>query len=232
MRAVNLIPKESRGVRLATSSHSGGAVYAVVGLLVVALAFVTVYVLDTNTINSRRVTLATLRTQAAQAQATATRLAPYSQFATLAEERVATVRGIASARFDWHRALEDLAQVMPSDSSLQSLVGTVAPGAASGSSASLRGDITSPAFEISGCTRTQDDVANLISRLRTMPGVSRVSLESSAEGTGGSAAGSSGGCPAGSPAFALVVWFQPLPDAGPDGVTSVSATAATAGATP
>lgn len=232
MKAVNLIPREARGVRLATSSHSGGAVYAVVGVLVVALAFVTIYVLDSNTISSRRVTLTTLQTQAAQAQATAARLAPYAQFAKLAEARVTTVRGIASARFDWHKALDDLAQVIPADTSLQSLTGTVAPGAAGGSSSSLRGDITSPAFEISGCSRTQDDVAALISRLRTMPGVDRVSLEASAKLTGSSGAGSSGGCPAGSPAFSLVVWFQPLPNAGPDGVTSVSTTLAAAGGTP
>lgn len=230
MRAVNLVPQDSRSSRLGGSTRSGGAVYAVLGLLAVALLFVTILVLDANTISSRRATLARLQTQAQQARITATRLAPYTVFAALAQARVTTVRQIAAARFDWHGALENLARVVPSDTSLQSLNGTVAPGASAGGSAAsggdLRGDIASPAIELTGCTRTQDDVATLISRLRTMNGVARVSLQTSQKGSD-TTSGGSGGCPSGSPAFDLVVWYQPIPGAGPDGLTTASGSTAT-----
>ena len=67
--------------------------------------------------------------------------------------------------------------VVPADTSLQSLLGTVAPGASvsgaggsvGGSTAStsnLRSDLPGPAFELKGCTSTQDEVARLIENNR------------------------------------------------------------------
>jgi len=126
--------------------------------------------------------------------------------------------------------------VVPADTSLQALTGTVAPGASAGgtgggSASGLRGDIAAPAFELSGCTKTQDDVARLMSRLRVINGVSRVTLGNSQKpGSNGAStavtASGEGGCGANAPAFDLVVFFQPLPDAGPTGVTSVASASA------
>jgi hypothetical protein len=166
-------------------------------------------------------------------QAEAARLAKYVQFETLSQTRVQTVRQIAAARFDWYRALSDLSKVVPADTSLQELTGTVAPGASAGgttggSASGLRGDISAPAFELAGCTKTQDDVARLMSRLRVINGVTRVTLGNSQKpGTNGGGAAVStsggGGCGGNAPTFDLVVFFQPLPGAGPTGVTSVDA---------
>jgi hypothetical protein len=147
---------------------------------------------------------------------------------------VQTVRQIASARFDWYQALSDLSKVVPANTSLQSLAGTVAPGASAagstasgGAASSLRSDVAAPAFELTGCTKTQDDVARLMSRLRLINGVTRVTLGSSQKsgGTAGTAVTSpaGGGCGISTPSFDLLVFFQPLPGAGPTGVTSVSA---------
>jgi Tfp pilus assembly protein PilN len=164
-------------------------------------------------------------------QAEVARLNSYEQFEKLAEARAATVREIASSRFDWHGALSDLSKVVPSNTSLQSLVATVSStassgGSSAGSGGAVRSAIDAPAFELKGCTGTQDEVAQLMSRLRLINGVTRVTLEDSSKGSAGapgtqvSSAGPSGaGCPANGPTFDMVVFFQPvagslLPSAG------------------
>jgi Tfp pilus assembly protein PilN len=236
MRAVNLIPQDSRRRGLGGMSQSVGAAYALVALLAVAVLFVTIDVLTSNTISNRKVKLTALTEQTANAKATATSLEPYVTFAQLAQARTTTVRTIAAARFDWNRALIDLARVVPANTSLSAIDGSVAPGAGSGSTASgdLRGDLSVPAFDLSGCTQTQDDVAALMSRLRLITGVTRVSFEDAQKGSAGGAVSSASGsntCAAHSPSFDLVVFFQALPTAGPDGVVPAG-TATDTGATP
>lgn len=234
MRAVNLLPTDTRA-----SAGGGfslgqlGPVHVVLAVLVIVLVYVTVYVLTSNTISQRQSQLAAVNQQVTQEQAQISKLTSYTQFAQLAQQRAATVKQIAETRFDWHAALTDLSKVMPANASLQSLVATVAPGASvsgaggstggsAASSGGLRGAVNAPAFEMKGCTATQDDVARLISRLRLINGVQRVTLEDSTKaqaGPGGAAApssgtgGSSGGCPANGPTFDLVVFFQSMPGA-------------------
>jgi Tfp pilus assembly protein PilN len=211
-------------------------VYVLLGFLAVAVALVTVYVLTNNSIADRRATLASLQTQVTQEQAAAARLGEFTKFSALAQTRIGTVRSIAAARFDWPAALTDISKVVPANTTLQSLVGTVVPGATTGGSGggangSLRGDITAPAFELTGCTRSQDDVARLMSQLRLVNGVTRVAFSNSQESTGSGTTvgpGGSQGCGPNTPTFNLVVFFQPVANAGPSGVTSV-ATAATPG---
>jgi Tfp pilus assembly protein PilN len=237
MKAVNLIPQDTRGRRASVGGGAGVAVYLLIGALVGALALVTVYVLTTNTISDRKAKLAAIQSQAAQAQAAAARFAPYTQFAKLAQVRADTVRQIAAARFDWHHALADLSRVVPANTSLQSLSGTVVPGATvggvggggQGATGGLRGALGGPAFEMTGCTSSHDDVARLMSRLRLMNGVTRVSLadsqksDTSTSGVSAAAApGSSVGCGPNVPSFDLVVFFQPVANAGPTGVAALS----------
>lgn len=235
MRAVNLIPPEakyspSRALKLAP------ATYGLLGVLVAALVLVTAYVITSNTVSSRKAQIDSLRAQVSQAQSEASQLGSYAKFASLAQARVQAVRGIAGTRFDWHAALGDLAKVIPANTSLQTLTASVVPGASAGGAAGngLRSDLPGPAFELTGCTATQDDVARLISRLRAMNGVTRVSLSSSTMGNSTTAvsptAGSAQGCPATSPTFNLVVFYAPVPGAGPTGAASLSGSAsATAG---
>jgi Tfp pilus assembly protein PilN len=242
VRAVNLIPSDARRGR-GTGGRSGGSAYVLLGALAVALALVTVYVLTSNNISSQKAQVAQLQAEATQAQNAAARLQPYVQFAQLAQARSQTIRAIASSRFDWHGALADLSRVVPANTSLSSLVGTVVPGAAVGGAAgstgpNLRADVAAPAFQLAGCTDSQDDVARLISRLRLIDGVTRVSLEDS-QVTGSSQAGASvssssgtGGCRAGSPSFDIVVFFSPLSNAGANGVTSLSAQPVSATSSP
>lgn len=233
MRAVNLIPADARGRARGSRGPSTGMqvpVYVLLGLLAAAVALVTVYVLANNSITTRTAQLANLNAQVTQEQAAVARLGEFTKFAQLAQTRIGTVQSIAAARFDWHAALTDLSKVVPANTTLTSIVGTVVPGASSGGGSggagTLRGAIPAPAFELSGCTRTQDDVARLMSQLRLINGVTRVSFSSSQEGSA-SSSGNSQGCGANAPTFDLVVFFQPVPNAGASGVTSVSSTTTT-----
>ncbi len=238
MRAVNLIPSDARrGGRASGGRPRGGPAVLIIAGLAVAVLLMTVYVLTSNTVSERQAKITSLQAQAAQEQAEATRFVNYTNFASLARARAETVLTIATARFDWHAALSDLSKVVPANTSLQSLFGSVAPGAsvngsgagAAGGSSSLRQDISSPAFELTGCTKSQDDVARLMSRLRLINGVTRVTLgDSIKSGTtqSGASVSSSGaaGCGSNAPTFDIVVFFSPLPGAGATGVTSAATT--------
>lgn len=233
MRAVNLIPSDARRGTVGRPGGPQSPMHILIAFLGVALLFVTIYTLTSNTISSRQAKLAALHSEVTQAQAQAARLQNYVAFEKLAQNRIETVREIAAARFDWHGALEDLAKVVPSNTSLQSLTGSVVPGASvnggnSSSSSSVRGDLQVPAFELTGCSTTQDDVAELMSRLRLIDGVTRVTLNSSSKslttGFGNSSSSSSadGGCGANSPSFDIVVFFQAVTNAGPDGIAAAT----------
>jgi Tfp pilus assembly protein PilN len=246
VKAVNLIPADSRKGGGGSSSASQLASYGLFGILAAALVLVTLYVLANNSISDRQSRLTTLRTEVAQAQSEASRLGTYSQFQQLARTRVQTVQDIAATRFDWHSALTDLSRVVPANTSLQSLAATVAPGASAGGSGAaaagnLRTAVSAPAFELAGCTSSQDDVARLMSRLRLIDGVSRVTLGSSTK-TGPAQTGAGApsptsaastpavGCGPNKPTFDVIVFFQPLAGAGPMGATSIR-TATTSGGT-
>lgn len=204
MRAVNLIPADVAG-----GGRASNGPLLLLGGLAVLLALVTLSVLTGNTVKERRSELASVEAElvVAQAQAEATR--PYREFAALARARVETVRQLGTARFDWDRAFAGLATVIPDDVWLSSLTGTVTTGVsvAGGSSNPLRSAIPNPAIELSGCTEDHESVVRLISRLRLLHDVERVSLADSSKDAGGD-------CQHGNtnlPAFNLVVFFAPIP---------------------
>jgi Tfp pilus assembly protein PilN len=232
MRAVNLIPGES------ARGGGGTGPYALIGALVLVLLALLAYVLSHNTLVERRAQLASLQTQSQAMQTQAEIVRPYSEFARLAQARLQTVRQLGVTRFDWHRAFHDLATVLPDNVWLSSLLGTVTTGvsvegASSGDTATLRAALPNPAIELSGCTTDQDSVARLISRLRLMSGVVRVSLATSVKAEtspGGAAPGDSGDCTHGHssfPKFGIVVFFDQLPAL----PTAPTAGASTSGAT-
>jgi hypothetical protein len=162
-------------------------------------------------------------------------LQKYDQFEKLAKLREATVQEIASSRFDWHGALSDLSKVVPHNTVLQSLVATVSStsttGGGGGGSSTVRSAIEAPALSLKGCTGSQDEVAQLMSRLRLVNGVSRVTLEDSTDAPSGSSTGCTG------PTFDMVVFFQPLTGnaaalAGVASSTPASTTSASTTSTP
>jgi Tfp pilus assembly protein PilN len=210
MRAVNLIPSDVAG----GGSSAGPAL--LLGGLAALLALVTVHVLTGNAIEQRRSELASVHRQLVVAQAQTEAMRPYREFAALARARMETVRQLGSARFDWHRAFADLATVIPDDVWLTSLTGTVTTGVTvsggdTGSASGLRSAIPNPAIELSGCTVDHESVVRLISRLRLLRDVQRVSLADSSKDAGGD-------CQHGHtnlPQFHLVIFFAPIPAVAP-----------------
>jgi len=255
VKAVNLIPTDQR-VSIKTSTVSaaapptgGGALgaYVILGVLVFAIAASALYVLSTNAIKDNRAELARVSLQADTLQRQASSLQAFADFKTLSESRVATVRGLAASRFAWQRTLGDISRVLPADVYISSLDGSTS--SAAGGSSSLRGAITAPSIELAGCTTSQASVARLMSRLRDVRGVTRVSLSKSdapesavtapalpptlpANGDKAPAT-TAEPCPKGSPpAFDMVIFFErasigqdaaPNAAAGPAGVSTGAA---------
>jgi hypothetical protein len=125
---------------------------------------------------------------------------------------------------------------------LTSLNGSISSAAGGGSASTVRGAIAAPAVTLQGCTTGQKQVATLLSRLRSVDGVTRVTLTKSIKpdantATNGAATGNvlEAGCDTGRPpAFEIVMFFElsKVPSSVDDiTVSSGTATAAAAGAT-
>jgi Tfp pilus assembly protein PilN len=217
MKAINLIPDELRGA--GSRGRAGAGVYVALGLLAVALVMVTAYTLTTRSLSSKRANVASLERQASEAEARAGDLKGYTQFTALRQKRAETVRSLAASRFDWGRTLSDLARVLPADAWLSSVRATVTPTVSVDGATTdpLRNSISTPAIELSGCTKSHDDVAKVMTDLRRMNGVERVSLSSAAKNETQAAqgavsdSGSAGDCTRGNshyPKFSLTVFLQ------------------------
>jgi Tfp pilus assembly protein PilN len=219
MRAVNLLTPELRSSQkgsgtprpsVMTTSGGVGAI-ALLGVLALLVAGVAGYVLSTNVVKERHSTLAEVSAKNDATVQRAAKLKPFDDFQTVAQTRAATVQGLASARFDWEQSLRDLSRALPKDVYISSLTGSVGSGQATGGSG-LRSSISAPAIELSGCTKSQPAVATLMSRLRNVQGVTRVSLSKSEKSDAEAAAGAGTAvnpCGKGAPpAFEIVVFFE------------------------
>lgn len=203
MRPVNLIPPEERRGEHAPL-RSGPIAYIVLGALIALLAGVTATVLLGNQIADRKDDVARLESEDAVAAARAQRLAAYTEFQNLSEQRVATVQSLADSRFDWERVMRELSLVLPSDVWLVGLTATASPevsveggGGGGGEASGMRSAAPGPALELNGCATGQDAVAGFVTALEDIDGVTRVGVQSSelaekSEGESGGSNGSSG----------------------------------------
>jgi type IV pilus assembly protein PilM len=237
--AVNVLPPEERRAA-GTAGRSEGAVYAVLGVLALALVLVTAAVLSKNGVNDKKTTLAETTAKAAATEQVATSLNAYTDFAALRTKRDQTVKQIADSRFDWAHALSEVARTVPKDAWLVSLDGTVTNDG--GASNGLRSALPQPAVVIVGCTTSQSAVARMMSNIRRIDGVERVSLESSEKnddsGNAGGGPTEGGGGNTGStdcrngtdwiPQFQMTAWFTgppqlPSATAAPGGANTTNA---------
>jgi Tfp pilus assembly protein PilN len=236
MRAVNLIPVEDRRGLRGGGSGSGIGSYIVLGVLAVVVAMSAAYTLANRSIGQHQAELTAVTTQVETAEAEVQQYVSYTGFSALRQKRTETVRSLAASRFDWSHALHELARTIPSNAWLTSLKGTVTPGVAidGASNDPLRGSLQNPAIEVVGCTTSQGDVARVISSLRRMNGVERVTLSSSQKldhSAGGSSTGSGasdGDCRNGNaryPQFSMTLFFTAP-------TSATGAQAASPGATP
>jgi len=231
MRAVNLIPAEQRTGAPVGVGRSGGGAYAVLALAAGLAVMALLYGMADHQIASSRAQVATITAQAQQAQVAAERLAPYTSFIALREQRTQAVNALIESRFDWAHVFHEFGRVLPRQVSISSLSGTVgstsstgagsasshssSSGAAPGSSVSSATPPGSvPTFTLAGCATSQPVVALTLERLRLIDGVSEVTLQSSTSSSSGAGGGAVGGsCPAHYPTFTAQVTFDPLPSA-------------------
>ncbi|HSS04713.1 MAG TPA: PilN domain-containing protein [Solirubrobacterales bacterium] len=185
MRPVNLIPPEDRRGEQAPL-RTGPLPYIVLGALVAVLVGITAMVLVSNQISESKAEVATLESEDATAAAQAQRLAAYTQFRNMSEQRVVTVNSLADSRFDWERVMRELSLVLPSSVWLVGLTATASPAVtvdggsgASSSGAALRAQVPGPALELNGCASGQDAVAGFVTALKDIDGVTRVGVQSS-----------------------------------------------------
>lgn len=200
MRPVNLIPPESRRGQHAPL-RSGPLPYIAIGALVVVLVGVTALVLTGNQISNRKADVTRLEAENQVAAARAEKLAAFTQFRTMREQRVATVSTLADSRFDWQRVMRELALIIPGNTWLIGLnasasAETQIEGVEGGGG--LRQTIPGPALELAGCATGQEAVAAFVSDLKDIDGVTRVAVNSSelpenqsAGGAGNAASGTS-----------------------------------------
>jgi Tfp pilus assembly protein PilN len=188
MRAVNLLPPDTRGASKVSAdlgagpeAKGGAGPFVVLGVLAACVAGTAGYVLTDNTVKQRQSDLAEVTAEQQAIARQAAQLKPYADFDALAQSRVATVKDIAGSRFDWEQVLRDLSRAIPQDVTLKALTGDTANGAggAGGASSQLRGAINAPAITLQGCAPGQTEVSRLLARLHDVQGVTRVTLSRS-----------------------------------------------------
>jgi Tfp pilus assembly protein PilN len=226
MRAVNLIPSDERrrGASVGVGAgRSQGIAYVVLGVLAGVAVLVLLYGVARHHASSRRSQLATIAAETQRQQEALSALTPYTSFIALREARMKAVAEVVDSRFDWAHAFHELGRVLPRDTSITSLDGTVgAPGSTSGSSSASSSTATTaaasatpvgsvPTITLGGCASSQSEVALTLQRLRLIDGVGDVSLKSSAKGGGSANSSSSGQCAPKSPSFSVQITFDPLP---------------------
>jgi Tfp pilus assembly protein PilN len=221
VRAVNLIPADQRGGGGPAIGVSDGPAFMVIGLLAGLAVLALLYGMASHQIVSRKAQVASTDEQAQAIQARASELAPYVSFKQMYQQRLQDVSQLVGTRFDWAHAFHELGRVLPSDASLTAVHGTIGSSTGSNSTSSSSssasgGAVASatpagsvPTFTLGGCATSQSEVAQTLQRLRLIDGVSAVTLQSSAKGSG--SGGSNGACPPGDPAFAMTVTFAGLP---------------------
>ncbi len=225
MKAVNLIPPDLRRAS-GTAGATGPAVYFLLGGLGVALVLVCAWAFAARSVADAETSLQRVRAEADAAELRAGQHKPYAQFHELRAKRVETVTSLSRSRFNWPFALREVSRVLPKDVWLTQVIGTVAPGVqiedgGGSSTAQLRGALQAPALEMTGCTSSQEQVARYLARLRSIQGVTRVTLGSTEKADqllSTARASSSGGgssneldCRQGNvrvPKFELIIFFE------------------------
>jgi Tfp pilus assembly protein PilN len=215
MRPINLIPPEERR-STGAALRTGPFPYVLVGTLAILLAGIVAFILTSNQVSERESEIAALQTQKAAATAKAESLSAYTSFNQVAEQRTKTVSELADGRFDWVRVIRQLSLVLPGQVYLTGLNGS----AGGGVGESGNSGITGPSLTLGGCASGQQGVAEFITALKQIDGVTRVELNDSALTQGNAkAAKAAGPCSQGGMAiFQMVVAFDgapPSPDSTP-----------------
>lgn len=219
MRPVNLLPERHRPA--APSGARSGSAYVVLGALGVVLVAALLYAFTASQVTSRLDEAARAEVEANEAEAEVAALAPFGDFRTVKETRVASVSALAQARVDWERLTRELAHVLPASVRLTSLEGSTTPEAAASSESAAPAPTDTatapqgPSVVLTGCAESQPSVARMLVRLERLDAAEDVTLEESARDSSAAAAPSeSGATGCGGYAFsATVLLAETTPDA-------------------
>lgn len=172
MRAINLIPAEQRRGAGGLAGRTGGVVYVIMGGLAVLVALGAVYAFSVHHVAARKTTLAGLTAESAAVSAQASSLQQYVQYQTLTQQNIGAVASVAEERFDWPRAMRQIALALGPGVTIDSLSGTEGAGGVAASAAD------SASFTLAGCASTQLVVGDLITRFRELKDVTGVTISS------------------------------------------------------
>lgn len=202
MRAVNLLPVEARPVTGVSLRGLSASTTGLLSGLALAVVLVALFVVLENDVTSKQGQRDQLIARANALEARTTQLKPYVDLLNLRNTTVSKVRSLAGDRYDWPRTLAGIAQVLPDDVTLTQLDGE--PGAASTTTTPAAAGATSaatgPTVKLTGCTSSHTEAGHTMDRLRLVPGVADVTLQSStlpSAGGGGAPSASAGAaaCP-------------------------------------
>ncbi|HEX4108824.1 MAG TPA: PilN domain-containing protein [Solirubrobacteraceae bacterium] len=211
MKAVNLIPSDQRRGAGGVTGRSDGIAYVILGLLTGVVVLAAMWGIADHDVGNRQGAIAGAKAKAVQLQAQASALAPYTSFQTASHSRQQTVAEIAQARFDWAHTMHEVGRVLPSDVDLTSFNGTGGPAPGSAATSAPSGSTTAPTLTLAGCTTSQAVVAETMTRLRLMDGVSDVSIGTTSAArpiaSGNPASAGSTACPH-SVSFSLTVTYD------------------------
>lgn len=215
MRAVNLLPKDLRSAGAGGGSGSAAGPLVLIGVLALAVVLVGAWAFSSRQVEDRQAEVTRLNAEAAAAEAQAADLAGFEAIVTAADTRRTAVVNTITGRVAWADVLEEISRTVPAGTTIDSMKATsaAAVNVEGGTTNPLRSAIDAPAVELTGCAPSQSQVAQLISRLRSMKDVDKVSISSSEKSEGSGAAGgadSSGDCTFGSdqrPVFEIVVFL-------------------------
>lgn len=216
MKPVNLLPENLRPrARKQGGSHGSYIVLGVLGALLVGMVL---YVVTANQVTSRQAQTERLRAETDAAEQRAGALARFGAFKDMKQIRMASVASLSGARFDWERMARELSLVLPKGVWLTDLKATATGedppgGSGSGSSSTSSSasssssssgtatgeDAQAPNLMLSGCSPTQEGVAEALVRLRRLHRAQEVALivsEREEGGGGGTATPATGAAPA------------------------------------
>jgi hypothetical protein len=204
VNAVNLLPAKHRP-RTPTGGQQGSS-YVVIGVLGGLLLMVLMYALTANGVNSKKASVQRTKAETVVANKRAAELAPYGSFVQVKEQRVASVKGLATGRIDWERLARGLGHVLPDDVWLVTATATAtgngdgssgasapaAPPAATppppapggggaaptppAASSEPSAPTTQPTMVLTGCASNHSLIATTLVRLRHLPAVADVEL--------------------------------------------------------
>jgi Tfp pilus assembly protein PilN len=177
MRAFNLLPKEEARQAKEGASPLPQVLVALAGVLVFA-ALAAFYLMAGTDVTKKKGKIEDLRAELAAYQAPKQQSSLEDKSSALVAERLQRTTALGSAltsRLAWDRVLRELALVIPDDVTLDTIQATapsspLVPPPADGSPVKN--------FTITGTTKSQASVAELLARLSVIPELSAVRLES------------------------------------------------------